>query len=726
MARPRGGAPRIYAYTFRIRIRGGAYAPLEAAEVWREVEVRGDQTLADLGEAIAPAFDFDDDHLWSFFLSGREWDTSTEYTSIEEEHGRMADRLRIRDAPAGREFLFLFDYGDEWHFGVKLARTAEVEPGVAYPRVSASHGEAPPQYGDVEDWDEEDEQDDDEHDEAYEAERERLLERFETWAEQRDLSEDTWLAPAMLDYQWEEADGEPTRWTADGLRDFLLEWCPITMAVPDEKIPRMVQSARAFLFFLDDAGLLHPDGDGHGALDATLDWIAPQIEAAMRDVSGFSPSRAAGSAMRSAPAFPPVALPSLEELQAIAAAAPALRDLAALTEWVGPGRKLTAKGNLTAAEARDLAATLDRTDPAAVGATHDGGLTLAWARELGLVRTYNRRLVRVQKGRDLLDDHLELFNRAFDALPALSAVLLPSGMVESAFPGGLAEAIFDLLSALYIADEPMPAAELIEHVWEEHVLDVLERAGAPDPALEMSRVTTEIEASLLLLQLKQMGVLFGVDIALQLTPLGVWRSNVLLCAAGVDAPVIGDLTDADVEPLIEGVVSYDEEACRAELRAWSQRRGDDAARELAAYARTTPGFERQMLALVGLEEAGPAAEAEVRAMLDDEALRPQAQMWLVRNGHEDSASLDPVAPTLLMAETLATILQADGPASLVAQVEGLGPPEEQIAMVESLWQAPTPRVVDVLDAIGKAHPAPEVSKSARKAALKLRSADGHP
>jgi hypothetical protein len=128
-----------------------------------------------------------------------------------------------------------------------------------------------------------------------------------------------------------------------------------------------------------------------------------------------------------------------------------------------------------------------------------------------------------------------------------------------------------------------------------------------------------------------------------------------------------------------------------------------------------------MLALVGLEEDGPTAEAEVRAMLDSEALRPQAQMWLVRNGFEDKGSLDPAAPTLLMAETLATILQVDGPASLVEQVEGLGPPSEQVAMVEDIWLAPTPRVVGVLDAIAKAHPVPEVAKSARKAALKLRS-----
>src|SRR6266542_3848689 len=322
MSRPRGGAPRIYAYTFRVRILEGFHAPPDPHDIWREIELRGDQTLAELGEAIPDAFRFDDDHLWSFFLSGKRWDTSTEYTRIQEERGRPADRLRVRDAPAGREFLFLFDYGDEWQFGVKLARTAEVEPGATYPRLVASHGEAPPQYPDLEDWDDDEDEDEDEDEDyededeaAYLEERERLLERFEAWAEQRGASGDIWLAPAMLDYKWAEAEEELTRWTAD---------------------------------------------DRLGTLDATLDWIAPQLEEAMRDVSRFSPAKAAVSAMQAegvdlndsraverfladfrlppeiqlseqlseeAPTFPPVALAPLGQLRAAAAAAPALRRL---------------------------------------------------------------------------------------------------------------------------------------------------------------------------------------------------------------------------------------------------------------------------------------------------------------------------------------------------------------------------------------------------------------
>ena len=64
---------------------------------------------------------------------------------------RSARRVRIRDVPfAGatvkKEFLFLFDFGDEWHFRLMVRRVSErAEHGAQYPRVEASHGEAPSQ-----------------------------------------------------------------------------------------------------------------------------------------------------------------------------------------------------------------------------------------------------------------------------------------------------------------------------------------------------------------------------------------------------------------------------------------------------------------------------------------------------------------------------------------------------------------------------------------------------
>ncbi|MEM4310914.1 MAG: hypothetical protein QXX95_00800 [Nitrososphaerales archaeon] len=42
--------------------------------------------------------------------------------------------------------LFLFDYGDEWHFIVKLKKIEADKKEVNYPLIVKSVGEAPPQY----------------------------------------------------------------------------------------------------------------------------------------------------------------------------------------------------------------------------------------------------------------------------------------------------------------------------------------------------------------------------------------------------------------------------------------------------------------------------------------------------------------------------------------------------------------------------------------------------
>jgi hypothetical protein len=145
-------APAPPILTFRVRIRGGYVAPTRATPVWRDIEVAANQTLVAFGDAIPLAFDFSDPHLWSFFLSGKPWDRTTEYAR----QGRAA-RVRVGelpfpDATGTREVLFLFDYGDEWHFGVKLRHTSPtVDPRARYPRVVDRHGHAPPQYPELED-----------------------------------------------------------------------------------------------------------------------------------------------------------------------------------------------------------------------------------------------------------------------------------------------------------------------------------------------------------------------------------------------------------------------------------------------------------------------------------------------------------------------------------------------------------------------------------------------
>ncbi|GEM_PF-772822 len=296
-------------YSFRVRMLGCAagYAPENATEIQREIEIAANHTLGDLGFAILDAYDFDSDHLWSFFLSGKPWDKKTEYAyhmgdwdsdegeddeemldffpegsemrklallaedpafeateelpaeidrarlqaemvamlkeaaaeapegdraliaefaqliesdpnadpskmsealqrylfedwqpddeAAEDEDNESAlaaalfppglagldlpfltdfdespdvDDILIRDVPypgktGKKEFLFLFDYGDEWEFGVKLLDAkGKLTPTADYPRVTAARGEAPLQYppwDEDEDWEDEDEGD---------------------------------------------------------------------------------------------------------------------------------------------------------------------------------------------------------------------------------------------------------------------------------------------------------------------------------------------------------------------------------------------------------------------------------------------------------------------------------------------------------------------------------------------------------------------------------------
>ena len=54
-------------YTFHVSIPG-------FGRVWRKIEMEANQTLEDLHYAIQAAFEFDEDHLYSFFMSGRAWD----------------------------------------------------------------------------------------------------------------------------------------------------------------------------------------------------------------------------------------------------------------------------------------------------------------------------------------------------------------------------------------------------------------------------------------------------------------------------------------------------------------------------------------------------------------------------------------------------------------------------------------------------------------------------
>ncbi|MCL1803948.1 MAG: plasmid pRiA4b ORF-3 family protein [Eubacteriaceae bacterium] len=122
---------------------------------YRHIQLGVENTLEDLSTAILKSFQFDNDHLHSFFMNNRAWDSSMEYVcslcdlSMARGYSSEAKLSRFR-LKKGAKFLYLFDYGDEWRFTIKVLRYTEEQTDM--PIVLRSVGEVS-QYGDDDDDD---------------------------------------------------------------------------------------------------------------------------------------------------------------------------------------------------------------------------------------------------------------------------------------------------------------------------------------------------------------------------------------------------------------------------------------------------------------------------------------------------------------------------------------------------------------------------------------------
>jgi len=134
---------QVKTFTFRVNHRA-------LPEVWRDIELAEDQTLEDLHLMIQQAYEWWDDHLYSFFLSGQAGDGASEIgspwsdTSLHTHQVQM-DQLELEP---GQKFLYFFDYGDSHEFDVQLLAINPAAAAGVYPKVVARRGKAPPQYPD--------------------------------------------------------------------------------------------------------------------------------------------------------------------------------------------------------------------------------------------------------------------------------------------------------------------------------------------------------------------------------------------------------------------------------------------------------------------------------------------------------------------------------------------------------------------------------------------------
>ncbi len=130
----------------------------------RTIQIRGDQTLADLHGAIFDAFDREEEHMYEFQIGGRgPMDPKARRyvlpVAMDDPFGDRkpaGDLARTRigslGLKAGEAFGYWFDFGDDWWHQLEVVAIEEGVPRGRLPKVTRRVGESPPQYVD---WDEE-------------------------------------------------------------------------------------------------------------------------------------------------------------------------------------------------------------------------------------------------------------------------------------------------------------------------------------------------------------------------------------------------------------------------------------------------------------------------------------------------------------------------------------------------------------------------------------------
>lgn len=126
----------------------------------RTIAILGKSTLYTLAHTILKAFNFDSDHLFGFYDNVDHWTDSDETYEFDydfDPHAGSDESTRIREVrqakisgvfnEIGKEMLFLYDYGDEWHFVVELSGKRPREEGMEYPAIIERVGKAPRQCG---------------------------------------------------------------------------------------------------------------------------------------------------------------------------------------------------------------------------------------------------------------------------------------------------------------------------------------------------------------------------------------------------------------------------------------------------------------------------------------------------------------------------------------------------------------------------------------------------
>lgn len=130
-------------YTFRVLLDS-------EQEIFRDLEIRPEQTFEQLHTAIQNAFDFSGKEMASFYMSDEDWERGKELPLMdmsfgdgEEDYSMGEVKLGELIRKTGQRLIYVYDFLRMWAFFVEMVSIGEAVEGEKYPKVALSFGDAP-------------------------------------------------------------------------------------------------------------------------------------------------------------------------------------------------------------------------------------------------------------------------------------------------------------------------------------------------------------------------------------------------------------------------------------------------------------------------------------------------------------------------------------------------------------------------------------------------------
>lgn len=117
-------------------------------DIFRDIEIRENDTLEDFHNTITQSFGFDGSEMASFYVSNDEWEQGEEISLFDisdEANARLMNETSLNDVvhEAQTRLIYIYDFFSMWTFLVELAEIVEEAEGTDYPNLMFVHGQIP-------------------------------------------------------------------------------------------------------------------------------------------------------------------------------------------------------------------------------------------------------------------------------------------------------------------------------------------------------------------------------------------------------------------------------------------------------------------------------------------------------------------------------------------------------------------------------------------------------